>query len=1090
MKLRLAVPLLLAVMSNLAVAGEVTKTPPQYLILRPAKPVVIDGKLNEWDMAATPYIITVDKKGPLTKVFQNNPENPVKGDADLSGRAALAWDEQYLYVAGEMTDDNLLGVKPDSKGNQGPPGWGCDSLMVAVASFRQPMKTNSPYSRYPFLGLRYAPTGANPRGKLVGGQPGDLDKRGDYWVLTENSKWAVAETEKGYNVEAAIPWHDLAFQARPGERLFIAFLGADMDPGEDLNQVGWAYTGEPKDHPVFRLADRKDMLGILTASLDEVPADQSWAVRAELDATGGDAKLESVRVVDAKGEARGTKAVGLQVPKGMTGSEVVEFKAGEITRAGSYVVEALASAGRAAPAVVARVPLRVVAPEPEPPMVRNPDGEAHHMNPDRVPHNAWAEHREGFYRHGFVTKKDDYVPFILRHCKGDVEGTLPSQIKVNSEWVFAWIPRALALYRITGDEKYAALVREGLDVTLNQIQEAKNLRPLVTLAAIRYLTWLKDPQTPLAPKDAEARYLNAYYYFAANPPQYYFTEWGTHNRCWMRYIPMRIAMEEAQKAGKPVDPRIPPYVQWHTDRIWKMGDSDDNSAGYHWVFFQYAWQYYMHTGDWDAFLKHPEFLNTMRRYVEMVAPDGAVPQFGSCSGWPEVGMSMYVYEWMSTLTKDGRFKWSSQRIAEYYYNHLDSRLAQYHLPADTAKDNFAWAYLLADDAVAPRAPDGKSLITSRRKMEAVPRDVLRPGMWHHWLVDKKVPDKVILSSGADGTGLWGLVELVGIGGHSGELPGAIFALMEQDAGLLIGQGYYENTPEFQNILWIEDLEGLAADPRPIEVSVPAFVEDPAFTFVQIRVEPYQALPVTYTRDILFVKNGFVMVKDRAKFASSMKVRIGPCYQTRDLGPQCGANWFNTYYEQLYYTGLGLGRGIQSIRNPSWDLFVHFTPRQGRKQTVLDRQQDNPWRCSPVQLRQVWSGLVRAGQELTFTSVLLPHTPSFTPKDFLEPREGSGEPKRIEVARDDDDVTVVKGIAETDPANKLRCETWVMINDTGKTVKAGPIESDAQVAVVGHDFGGKIAHRAIVGGTSLRYKDADELAAARRHEAKPYVVPEK
>ena len=47
MKLKVAVPLLLAVMSNLAVAGEVTKTPPQYLILRPAKPVVIDGKLNE-----------------------------------------------------------------------------------------------------------------------------------------------------------------------------------------------------------------------------------------------------------------------------------------------------------------------------------------------------------------------------------------------------------------------------------------------------------------------------------------------------------------------------------------------------------------------------------------------------------------------------------------------------------------------------------------------------------------------------------------------------------------------------------------------------------------------------------------------------------------------------------------------------------------------------------------------------------------------------------------------------------------------------------------------------------------------------------
>ena len=145
---------------------------------------------------------------------------------------------------------------------------------------------------------RWAP---NPRGTLVPGGAAVLDKRDLYWVLTEHSKWAVTETPQGYNVEAAIPWQDLDFVARPGERLFIAFLAADVDPGEALNQVGWAYKGEPKDHPLFRLADREDVLGDVTVSADQTPTNQSFAVRATLDAVTGPAKLEAIRVLNADG---------------------------------------------------------------------------------------------------------------------------------------------------------------------------------------------------------------------------------------------------------------------------------------------------------------------------------------------------------------------------------------------------------------------------------------------------------------------------------------------------------------------------------------------------------------------------------------------------------------------------------------------------------------------------------------------------------------------------------------------------------------------------------------------------------------------
>jgi hypothetical protein len=86
------------------------------------------------------------------------------------------------------------------------------------------------------------------------------------------------------------------------------------------------------------------------------------------------------------------------------------------------------------------------------------------------------------------------------------------------------------------------------------------------------------------------------------------------------------------------------------------------------------------------------------------------------------------------------------------------------------------------------------------------------------------------------------------------------------------------------------------------------------------------------------------------------------------------------------------------------------------------------------------------------------------------------------------VTVVKVIAEMDPVNSLRRETWVMLNETGKPVKAGPLESDGLLVVVGHQYDGKVQHRALVGGQLFRYQGSDDLAAARKHQPAPVELP--
>ncbi len=821
-KARLVLFALLLATYTPADGADVVATSPQRLVLKPPKPVVVDGRLDEWAMDGTPYTITASGKDPLNDIHSNDATNPVKGDADFSGRAALAWDEQYLYVAGEMTDDHLLGVRPDSFGNQGPPGWGCDSLMVTVASFRQPMKTNSPFSPTPCLGLRYAPMGANPRGTLVPGGAAVLDKRDFYWVLTEHSKWAVAETPQGYNVEAAIPWQDLNFVARPGERLFIAFLGADVDPDEALNQVGWAYKGDAKDHPVFRLADRDDVLGDVTVSADRTPTDQPFSVRATLDALTGPAKLEAVRVLDAERGLVVEQSIGAEVPAGKTLVELREFKAGAVPKPGNYTVELTAGVG-GKPGVVASAPLRMVEPQPEPPTIRNLPGEIRHMGADRVAHNAYAEHRAGFYRHGWVKSKEDYVPYIRRHVEPGLKEAARGAIKTKSPWGYVDAFRCLALHRLTQDAEFAQLARDIVDYML----DAGDLGwfKLTAVAQYRYLTWKQDPNSPFAPPRAEERYRANLHKVAAAPDKELFAESGTHNRVWHRYALLKIARQDAAEDGKPVDPRVPEYTDYHDKLIGEVGDTDDASAGYHWVFFDAAAAIYFHTGDWDAFLKHPGFRKTLSRYVEMVSP------------------------------------------------------------------------------------------------------------------------------------------------------------------------------------------------------------------------------------------------------------------------QCGENWFNAYYDDLYYTGLGLGRGVQAIRNPSWDLLVYFSPRPGRTHTVVDRYLENPYRCSPVQMRQAWSGMVRAGEEITFTSILLPHAPTFTPQDLLDPPADSKDPKRIEVLRDDDQATVVKAVNETDPSHKIRFETWVLLNDTGESVQAGPLASDATVAVVGLAPDGTIQHGAAVGGSALRFRDRDEWSTASKLQPAAVEIPD-
>ncbi len=1067
-----AVVLLCLLLAGALHAAELIPTPQEYLL--PYGHWKLDAAFSEWPKAGEPYVLdpSLADKDARIQPLPGDATKPIRGPEDISAKAWLAWDEKYLYIAGEVTDDNLVGIAPDTPNDFGPHGWFCDSFMTIMHSFRHPMRPNQPYHRSPFMAARLTiPVGGRGTATEALGNPARYPR------IPEDTILYTRETAAGYDVQMAVPWAALDFPATEGEPLFLGFLIADTDTGRGLNQLGWNFHENPGESAVFRLSKRTDALGLLTLSRDTVAPGAPLQVQYRVDALEAPVEVIGVQLV---GPPQGPVELPgeLKVAVGQTGSDVLTLdKAPRI--AGKWQARLRVKvAGNET--LLATEPFTVAAPAAAGAAISNPPGELHRMRPDRVAHSALADHTVGTIKHGFVTDRFGYERYILTHVKDFVDAQLEAAIERGDTWLADLVIESAVVYKLTGDPQYADWCRRGVESLLTTALDPAKfpIERFTGLVEMRYFVWQHDPGTALAPPNAEQRFLQVGARFAAQPPDLMFTEWGWHNRCWHRWFLLKTAKYCADKLGAPVDARIAPYVAFHEPLIAQFGASDDNSSNYIWVGFRYLVYWGMVSDTlWDLG-KNEGAVAAMNSWRRCSSPSGAVPNWASGNGWlTGAGMALGYYELMSTVTGDGRFRWQAQRIAEYCYNYVWPRHDQYHLLRDEVAQGFVKAWLFAEDTIKPVPVEAASAVTTRwREVPPTPEDKATiVGLSGMKLVEERVPDKLILSSGTDPRGLWGLVEVTDWGGHSGQLPGAIMALMYNDAALQANQGYYENTPDFNNIMWIEDLGGVPAEKEPMRCEITRFVEDPLVTYARIHAPRYQQLPVDYTRDIVFVKNGFLLVKDYVTFHKTMKVRLGPGWQTRDLGPQSGADWFNTYYEWLYYTGLGLGNGVHSFRNPAWDLLVRFAPRDDMEINVLDRYADNPYRMSPTRLRQEWTGIVQAGETKTFTTVLLPHAPALQGEVYAD---------MVKVLTDDDERTLVQVTTESDPGRKWQETHWLLLQDKpGQVAEGGGLRSDATLALVSRDIRGELKTPVLVGGTGLSLDGEDLTARAARPEVK-------
>ena len=197
--------------------------PAQYM----DNPPEIDGELDDWEF----------ERYPIESVVYGGQN--WKGSEDLSGRAMLGWDEDYLYVAVRVIDDVYA---QDASGENLYKG---DSLEILL-------DTDVPGDYY------FGELSADDY--QIGLSPGSPDAGDDpeaylwYPRSEEGSPQKVAidgrNREDGYIIEAAIPWFTFGVDPYKGQHFGFCLSISDddnQDKNEQQSMVSSALTRQLSD---------------------------------------------------------------------------------------------------------------------------------------------------------------------------------------------------------------------------------------------------------------------------------------------------------------------------------------------------------------------------------------------------------------------------------------------------------------------------------------------------------------------------------------------------------------------------------------------------------------------------------------------------------------------------------------------------------------------------------------------------------------------------------------------------------------------------------------------------------------------------
>jgi AraC-like DNA-binding protein len=214
----------------LATACSLARPSPKVTVPQTTQRISINGDLGEW---ANPAAITFSS-------------NKGRAERDNSTVVNLLWDEQKLYVAFRVKDTHLIATRLrddsnvymddaievfiDSKHNAGAVEALDDAEFFARGgTYEYGLRVYLEDDDYQVL-VNVLSTVTTVRG--VGLEAGNVDWTSDvvYAVRVNGTIGNDGDTDSGYVVELALPWHAMGIEPRPGLTLGADFVVEDTDP--------------------------------------------------------------------------------------------------------------------------------------------------------------------------------------------------------------------------------------------------------------------------------------------------------------------------------------------------------------------------------------------------------------------------------------------------------------------------------------------------------------------------------------------------------------------------------------------------------------------------------------------------------------------------------------------------------------------------------------------------------------------------------------------------------------------------------------------------------------------------------------------
>ena len=191
--------------------------------------ISVDGELSEWKDAAKLTLTSVDNKNIELNL------GSAKDDTDVSGVFYVAWDDNNLYIAGEVKDNDIVCSRVKDKIYEDD----CVEIFFDINE-----------DGYRFDG--------NAHDYQLGIAPSSPGRKPQLWAwgyrnrVPADIQYAVRDAKDGYAVETAIPFSEISgFTPTKGERVGFSISIHDRDRDGSTKKLTWSIDTSRQEGNIF-----------------------------------------------------------------------------------------------------------------------------------------------------------------------------------------------------------------------------------------------------------------------------------------------------------------------------------------------------------------------------------------------------------------------------------------------------------------------------------------------------------------------------------------------------------------------------------------------------------------------------------------------------------------------------------------------------------------------------------------------------------------------------------------------------------------------------------------------------------------------